>query len=468
MSYASRRAKHRVFDIWPGYVDALSSMLMMIALVLMVMVAAQFYLSNAINTKDIAIDELSLKLQALADSLAFEQTTSKTLKARNIELEDTYQKTIAEVGGLRSTLSEKEKALALEQSAALAIKARNVELEDSYKKTSAELGTLRTTLSEKEKALAHEQNTTAGLKVRNADLEQTSQKTKTEVTGLRASLSEREKVLALEQSSAKTLKARNADLEKINQKTTAELAALRAAIADKEKTLALITRDKGTTDTELSRSKNNARTLTGQLESLAGQIEALNKKLALLTADLTSAKTTLADKDKKITDLDQRLKLALAQKVEELADYRSEFFGKLKKALSNRPEIRVVGDRFVFQSEVLFPSGSADLEEGGKQELVKIADTLQQMSRSIPKEVNWILTVVGHTDKRPINTPLFRSNWELSSARAISVVKFLAEAGIPPERLAATGYGEYQPIDDGTSDEALAKNRRIELKFNQK
>ena len=158
----------------------------------------------------------------------------------------------------------------------------------------------------------------------------------------------------------------------------------------------------------------------------------------------------------------------MLKKVEELADYRSEFFGKLKKALGNRPEIRVVGDRFVFQSEVLFPSASAQLEEGGKQELMKMAETLKEVANSIPKEVNWILTVVGHTDRIPINTPQFPSNWELSAARALSVVKFLQEAGIPASRLAATGYGEHQPLESGNTPDALAKNRRIELKFNQK
>jgi chemotaxis protein MotB len=158
----------------------------------------------------------------------------------------------------------------------------------------------------------------------------------------------------------------------------------------------------------------------------------------------------------------------MLKKAEELTEYRSEFFGKLKKALGNRPEIRIVGDRFVFQSEVLFPSASAQLEEGGKQELVKMADTLKEVSKSIPKEVNWIVTVIGHTDKRPISTAQFPSNWELSTARALSVVKHLIENGIPAERLAATGYGEHQPIETGLTEEALAKNRRIELKFNQK
>lgn len=342
MSYASRRAKRRDFDVWPGYVDALSSMLMMIALVLMVMVAAQFYLGNALNSKDIALDELAVRLRALTDSLTLEQNTTKSLKAKNAELESSYQRGMADLNLLRTTLSEKERLAAAFQA------------------------------------------------------------------------------------------------------------------------------ERDTANAELTKSKVQTDSLNVQLAALAQQIEELNKKLALLTADLTSAKSTLLDKDKQITDLDQKLKQAMLKKVEELADYRSDFFGKLKKALSNRPEIRVVGDRFVFQSEVLFPSASAQLEEGGKQELQKMAETLKEVAKTIPKEVNWILTVIGHTDRRPINTPQFPSNWDLSVARALSVVKFLQEAGIPASRLAATGYGEHQPIESGVTEEALAKNRRIELKFNQK
>jgi chemotaxis protein MotB len=317
-------------------------MLMMIALVLMVMVAAQFYLGNALNSKDIALGELAVKLRALSDSLAFEQKTSKSLKDRNAELESTYQK------------------------------------------------------------------------------------------------------------------------------GQAELALLRSSIAEKDSLVAALQGEKKTLGDELTKTKGQADSLTVQLSALAQQVEELNKKLALLTADLSSANSKLLDKDKHIADLDQKLKKAMVKKVEELADYRSEFFGKLKKALSNRPEIRVVGDRFVFQSEVLFASASAELAEGGKQELGKIADTLKEMSQSIPKEVNWIVTVIGHTDKRPISTAQFPSNLELSTARAVSVVKFLTDAGIPAGRLAATGYGEHLPLEKGNTEEAFAKNRRIELKFTSK
>jgi chemotaxis protein MotB len=151
-----------------------------------------------------------------------------------------------------------------------------------------------------------------------------------------------------------------------------------------------------------------------------------------------------------------------------LARYRSEFFGRLREVLGSRQDIRIVGDRFVFQSEVLFPSGSATLEESGKVQLAKLANTLLEIALRIPPEVNWIMRVDGHTDPRPISTPQFPSNWELSTARAISVVKFLVERGVPSDRLVAAGFGEYQPLDPSRSDDAFARNRRIEMKLDQR
>jgi chemotaxis protein MotB len=151
-----------------------------------------------------------------------------------------------------------------------------------------------------------------------------------------------------------------------------------------------------------------------------------------------------------------------------LQRYRSEFFGRLREALGNHPGIRIVGDRFVFQSEVLFPSGSAELEDDGRLQLVQVADTLREISDRIPDDIDWVLRVDGHTDKRPIDTILYPSNWELSTARATSVVRLLIERGIPPHRLAAAGFGEFHPLDDRNTEEAYRRNRRIELKLTQR
>ena len=343
MSYSARRSKHRSgLDIWPGYVDALSTMLMMVALVLVIMMAAQFALSNALNTREVQMSELAARLQKLTDALNVEKTTSEDLRGKKAQLEAHMKQVQDETSIIRNRLTESE-------------------------------GKLSGLVGERDAA--------------------------------------------------------KREMDKAFQETSS---------------------------------------LKVQLSDMVKQIEDLNKKLSLLTADLATAKSSITDKEIKIKDLDAKLKKKMLQKVEELSEYRSEFFGRLKKALGNRPDIKIVGDRFVFQSEVFFQSASADLQDSGKEQLSKLAETLKEIATTIPKDINWILSVVGHTDKRPINSPQFRSNWELSAARAISVVKFLVEQGIPPERLSATGYGEYQPTDPGNDDAALSRNRRIEIKFNQK
>lgn len=342
MSYAGRKARRRHLDIWPGYVDALSTMLMMVALVLVLMMAAQFALSNALNTRETQMSELALRLQKLNDALNLEKSTSESLKGEKAQLEARVKQVDDEATQMRNRLSESE-------------------------------GKLSGLVGERDFAKR-----------------------------------------------------------------------------------------------EMERAAQESTQIKVQLADMVRQIEELNKKLTLLTADLASAQSSISEKEITIKDLDAKLKRKMLEKVEELTAYRSEFFGRLKQALGNRPDIKVVGDRFVFQSEVFFQTASADVQESGKEQLAKLADTLKELARTIPKDINWILNVVGHTDKRPINMAQFRSNWELSSARAISVVKFLVEQGIPPERLSATGYGEYQPLDNGSTEEAFSRNRRIELKFNQR
>ena len=205
------------------------------------------------------------------------------------------------------------------------------------------------------------------------------------------------------------------------------------------------------------------------------QVELLNLQLLALNRQLQAIKDLLATSEQKeqvsqaaIDDLGKRLNLALARKVQELESFRSDFFGRLRGLLANKPGIRVVGDRFVFDSEVLFPSGSAEFNIEGLAALDSVAAAILDLEGKIPKEIAWVLRVDGHTDVRPIRSPQFASNWELSSARAISVVKFLVSRGVKPEHLAATGFGEFQPIDSGAGDEALRKNRRIELKLDSR
>jgi chemotaxis protein MotB len=198
------------------------------------------------------------------------------------------------------------------------------------------------------------------------------------------------------------------------------------------------------------------------------QLASLRRRLDDLTGLLEASEALNEAKDAQIVDLGRRLNAALATKVQELARYRSEFFGRLREILGDNQNIRIVGDRFVFQAEVLFPSGSATLEPEGREQIAQLAGLLRDVAAKIPPDIDWVLRVDGHTDVRPISTFLFPSNWELSAARAVEVVKVLIDEGIPPNRLAAAGFGEYQPIEAGTSEEAFRRNRRIEFKLTER
>jgi chemotaxis protein MotB len=225
--------------------------------------------------------------------------------------------------------------------------------------------------------------------------------------------------------------------------------------------------------TELNKALDSEKQLSSramaQVEVLNQQISALRRQLAALEEALGASEKRGQESQSRIADLGQRLNVALAQRVQELSRYRSEFFGRLRAILGNRPDIRIVGDRFVFQSEVFFDAGQALLLPEGRAELDKLATALVDLDRQIPTEIAWVLRVDGHTDVRPIfNSPLFRSNWELSAARAISVVQYLVSLGVPAQRLVAAGFAEFQPLDTGISEEAYRRNRRIELKLTER
>jgi len=328
-------------DYWPGFVDAMSSLLLVIIFLLSLFMLAQFFLAQEILGKDSALTRLNTQIAELSDLLQLERANS-----------DDLETTIAT---LSATLSGSESERSL---------------------LAAELAGLGSGVGDKDTRIA----------------------------------SLNESLLAERQLSSEA----NAQLGLLNQ----QLAALRTQIGALEQAL------------EASESRD------------------------------TESRT-------RISDLGRRLNLALAQRVQDLSRYRSDFFGRLREILADRADVRVVGDRFVFQSEVLFDAGRANISEQGTVEIGKLADAILQLEEEIPPEINWILRIDGHTDKRPISTVQFPSNWELSAARAISVTKLLIERGVSPHRLVAAGFGEFSPIDPGDSEEAYRRNRRIEFKLTE-
>ena len=391
------RNQHRT-DIWPGFVDALAALLMVIIFLLMVFVIAQFFLNDALTGRDEALERLQVQVSNLADLLSLERQANEELRASTAKLSDELQASISISDGLKKQV-------------------KNLNLQA---KTAEELAA-----NLKNELALSLSNIGANVEIIESQL--------TQINALR--------------NDVELLKALREELEeKVTQ--------LLSKVSNK--------------DEQLITEKKLSQTARAQIALLNKQVTALRKQI-LQIANILEASEKIAKKRRvKIVNLGKRLNAALASKVQELARYRSEFFGRLREVLGSQPGIRIVGDRFVFQSEVLFSKGSDQLENEGQKQIQQLAGTLKAITVKIPKNIDWILRVDGHTDQIPIRTTRFPSNWELSTARAISVVKFLVQRGISPTNLAATGFGEFQPIDPRDTEEAYIRNRRIELKLTQR
>jgi len=339
----ARSRRDSGMNYWPGFVDALSTLVLSIIFLLTVFMVAQFYLSQQISGKDNALARLNAQISRLSELLSLEHTGKTSLEA--------------EIAQLRASLS--------------------------------------------------------------------------------AAAGERDRLRGAAEGAQSSTDDGKSEAGRLSSQLDSEKAVTARAVA--------------------------------QIEILNQQISALRRQIAALETALDATEKKEKESQLHIADLGQRLNVALAQRVQELSRYRSDFFGKLRNILGNRPDIRVVGDRFVFQSEVFFDSGQPVLRPEGRAELDKLASALLDLEKQIPSEINWVLRVDGHTDTRPLSgTSTFKTNWDLSAARAISVVQYLVSKGVPPQRLVAAGFGEFQPIDPGTTDEAYSRNRRIELKLTEK
>lgn len=286
---------------------------------------------------------------------------------------------------------------------------------------------------------------------------------------LNSQIDELTSLLALERSENQELEDSVANLQASLQSTETERSRLEDLLnADRNSSLQSEERI-GALNTQIEEERQLSQRALSQVELLNQQISALRRQIAALEDALDASEERDRESQTKIADLGKRLNVALAQRVQELNRYRSDFFGRLREILGGRSDIRIVGDRFVFPSEVLFASGSTELNEQGQGEMLKVARALLEIGSEIPDDISWVLRIDGHTDNIPLSgTGTIRDNWELSSERATSVVRFFIENGIPANRLVAAGFGEFQPLEEADTDEARAKNRRIELKLTER
>lgn len=338
--------RRRPLDIWPGFVDALAALVMVVVFVLLLFTLGQFFLTERLENRESALARLNTEVERLAELLSMERSTTARLESRVDELTASLARARDRESSLEEQLSGARTRIGVMATDIEALEARRAELGDR-----------------------------------------------------------------LEAEQAISAEARS-EVARLNR-----------------------------------------------------QITELRRQLTQVSEALELSEREVQEQQARIQDLGERLNIALAEKVEELQQYRSDFFGRLKKALGDNPDIRIVGDRFVFQSELLFDTASADLDAEGRGQVQKLAETLQSVMPEIPDDIDWVLRVDGHTDARPISTAQFPSNWELSTARAIAIVKYLERLGIPAGRMAATGFGEHHPLDSRDTPDAWARNRRIELKL---
>jgi chemotaxis protein MotB len=457
-------------DPWPGYVDALSTLLMVVIFVLLVFVLAQVFLSIALSGRNKALEQLNQQVASLTDMLALEKSHEAALQLSVSQLTSQLQGEHA----ARDSLAQQLAALQAEETKTAAARTA---AESARDRLAAELADARLQLQSGTARLTQLQSELATAGSRADAAEQANKTQASELVATAAELAAAKKRLADMQAemaaldkevkvNQATVAARLSDLAQLSEQVQA-LKALRAELEKKAADAAV----RATTEAQrqaataalLASEKDLANSAVARIALLNQQIAQLRDQLASLTAALGVSEAADKAKDVQIADLGRRLNTALAARVQQLELYRSEFFGKLREALANQPGIRVVGDRFVFQNEVLFPIGSADLTPAGKLKIIEIALTLQEIAKKIPPNLHWILDVQGYTDATPIDTPQYPSNWELSAQRAINVVQLLIKQGIPADRLAATGFGDTHPLDPADTPEAYAKNRRIEF-----
>ena len=456
MSLSRLGNRSRLSDFtWPGFVDGLASLLMVFVFVLMVFVIIQENLAFRISGQDTRITALQRDLLELGNILNIERETNSQLlselsdtKVLMSSLETDNKQLLTQITFLQEELSDKEEIIIAKEADISSLSSQLFELEDNLNAARA----ISEQRGDEIKSLIFR------LTANEKELDEKSTAFKKQQIELKKNLELIEENTAL----ISTLKSEISDLSEQNNFNAANL-------AEKEKLLLIAEKALLKKAEELAAANNSSNEAKAEIDKLLINTNALRQEIQKLNSLLAEKERESINDKIAIADLGKKLNSALASRVQDLQKFRSEFFGQLREILENRSEVRVVGARCIFQSEVIFATGQSNVSAAGKEQLADIASALREIEKSIPENIPWILQIEGHTDSDPIaNSSIFRDNWDLSTERALSVVRFLRSEGISANRLAAAGYGEFQPIDSGNSAASKQRNRRIELKLTQR
>ena len=492
MPRINRRANNNSANYWPGFVDAMATILLVIIFLLTVFILSQFFLSTEISSKDEALIDLQSQLQELSLLLSLEQNENENLATKIELLESDLDQLFSQNEQLSSSLAASNDEVVILQDEIANLKLdyqrqiiilqddidKQIALYDLQREESAERNRqiiklisenkqISTLLKMKELEINNKnikiqniEDNILNLSALNINLEETLVEKEQTIIDLRNNLNKNNTLLTDYESSIASMNIVSTDFEN--------------EIKEKNQLIFDLRKKENSNLNKISRLQSGlistgkkSKEASLEIELLNIQISELKKQISAIQALLDASEQKDIEQQARIADLGKRLNLALAQRVKELSEYRSEFFGKLREIIGTRDDIKIIGDRFVFQSEVLFGSGEATIGIDGQRQLAKLSVAIQNLIEEIPDEINWILRIDGHTDVIPIRNSRYESNWDLSAARAISVVDFLMKTGIPPNRLAATGRGEYMPLDPNENEDAYRKNRRIEIKLTE-
>ena len=476
MSYYSKSQNSEDTSlIWPGFVDVLASTLMVIIFIVLLFTVSQVYLGDLVVGKNEQILNLEKTIEIQDETIVEQDSTLTDKEITLIErqevidqldnelviLDEEIRLKQSEILDKQNLLTSKDQEISLQEAIIDQKEDAIITLDTLIEEQSLDIGKLNQMIAQLTQELSLSLEEKENLRGQLVDLNQEQETLKNTLSQLGGKNEELVGKLSDSQNRVQSL------LETLSS-SEVENKGLQGKIDDMKDQNLSLQGQISELENESSFKTENLNDALIKISRLSDDIKILSNEIQLLNNLLDSKEAEIANNKIELGEIGDRLNRVLTSELFKLQKYKSEFFGKLSEALGNRDDIQIKGDRFIFQSEILFDSGSVEIQSSGRVALSLIAKTLIDLINDIPTELNWVLQIDGHTDKVPISTSQFPSNWELSHARALEVVKFFIGQGIPADRLSANGYGEYQPINIGDSREDLKQNRRIELKITQK